>query len=401
MITSPKKIQDIDNDVILSQAVSEQDWEFLDADTQYLTHNMHRYSGKFIPQIANRAINLLTKPDEIVLDPYCGSGTVLVEAALMRRRGIGIDLNPLAVLIASAKITPISTSDLTKLKIKMAECVRELDANISLPLFSNYVLNDRNNEPKNIDPRLNDPWYSKWFQKDVLNDLVYIERTLQGISDINIRKVGWIAFSDILRKSSNAHSGYPNVMFDKNATNKRRPGLTFLKSLDRVCSMVGSLTEKKDANWNNVTVKAGNATELKLADCSIDAVITHQPYIGSIPYAEYGALSLTWLGHDPKELDRQLTGGRRQSMDVVKRFKLDFSKMISEAYRVLRPGRHAFLMVGNPVVRGEMIDLAQITIELGKNAGFTLETVAERQGTNRRANKMGNEKLIFLRKPPQ
>src|SRR4051794_11235644 len=83
------------------------DWECVDADTRYLTHGVHRYSGKFIPQIARQVITLLTQPGDIVLDPYCGSGTTLIEAYLIGRQAIGIDMNPLAVLLARTKCTPI------------------------------------------------------------------------------------------------------------------------------------------------------------------------------------------------------------------------------------------------------------------------------------------------------
>ncbi len=64
---------------------------------------------------------MLSEPNEFVLDPYCGSGTVLVEAALADRRALGIDLNPLAVLIAQTKITPVSRRSLSALRQTMTE----------------------------------------------------------------------------------------------------------------------------------------------------------------------------------------------------------------------------------------------------------------------------------------
>ena len=137
---------------------------------------------------------------------------------------------------------------------------------------------------------------------------------------------------------------------------------------------------------------------MPLEDCSVDAVISHPPYIGSVPYAEYGLLSLKWLGADPKALDRELTGGRRQSSDVVSRFRDGYGLMLREASRVLRPSRHVFLMVGNPVVKGEKIDLAKMSIELAGANGLRLVASTVRTGGNRRANKMGEEYLLFFQK---
>ena len=372
-------------------------WEYADADTQHLTHNIHRYSGKFIPQIAARAISLLTKPGELVVDPYCGSGTTLVESALLGRRAVGVDLSPLAVLIARTKVTPVPTAKLDSLRRDLTSTLENLKSNEDMPLFRASSTESALSSQVQRDPRFNDKWFRKWFQPKVLEDLIAIDLAIGQVMDARLQDVARVAFSDILRKSSNAHSGYPNVMFAKNAPKRAKPVKPFLKTLARVCEMISSL-EKADARWEGVQVDLGNATALPLEDCSVDAIVSHPPYIGSIPYAEYGALSLKWLGADPKELDKKLTGGRRQSPDVVERFRAGYDRMLLEASRVLRPGRHVFLMVGNPIVRGETVDLAAMTLELAERTGLQLAVRTERRGVNRRANKMGAEHLLFFRK---
>jgi hypothetical protein len=371
-------------------------WDYADAETQHLTHNIHRYSGKFIPQIASRAISLLTQKGELVVDPYCGSGTMLLEAALLGRCAIGIDLNPLAVLIARTKITPIPAERLRWLHRHLANLLTERGERDLLPLFrATTKVQDGDIER---DPRFHDDWYRKWFKPPVLADLIAIDLAIGSIEEKALKNVARVAFSDILRKSSNAHSGYPNVMFDKNAPDRPSPIRAFLKTLECVCEMVGSLA-KIETRWADVRVVHGTAVALPLEDCSADAVVSHPPYIGSIPYAEYGILSLRWFSVDPKQLDRELTGGRRQSPAVVERFREGYGRMLAETARILRPGRHAFLMVGNPVVRGQTVDLAAMTISLAQEAGLQLVVQTERQGINRRANKMGSEHLLFFGKP--
>ncbi|MFY0570631.1 DNA methyltransferase [Archangium lansingense] len=355
-------------------------WEYADADTRHLTHNIHRYSGKFIPQIAARAISLLTQPGERVVDPYCGSGTTLLESALLGRRATGVDLNPLAVLIARTKTTRIP-------KAKLEGLVRTLHKALTAASASKVEK----------DPRFTHDWYRKWFQPHVLRELLEIDLAIREVDDEALRDVARVAFSDILRRNSNAHSGYPNVMFDKNAPEKDSPIQPFLKALERIADMVASLSTVS-ASWSDVEVVHGSATALPMGEATVDAVVSHPPYIGSIPYAEYGALSLQWLGSDSRQLDRELTGGRRQSAYVVQRFEDGYGQMLKEAARVLKPGRHAFLMVGNPVVRGEVVDLAEMTLRLARDAGLDLVVRTDRQGVNRRANKMGAEHLLFFRK---
>ena len=142
----------------------------------------------------------------------------------------------------------------------------------------------------------------------------------------------------------------------------------------------------------------GNNLELPLEENSIDAIISHPPYIAAIPYAEYGSLSLKWMGFDSKELDGKLTGGRRHSKQVVSRFLSDYAKYMVESYRVLKPDHYMFLMVGNPVSHGEYVDLYNITIQFAQAAGFRHISTAIRHGQNRRGNKMGNEYLLFFGK---
>src|ERR671938_2108623 len=91
------------------------DWESKDASTRYLTHSYHPYSAKYIPQIPRYLISNLTKKNDLILDNFVGSGTTLVESKVLGRHAIGVDINPLACLIAKVKITNIQKPDLEKI----------------------------------------------------------------------------------------------------------------------------------------------------------------------------------------------------------------------------------------------------------------------------------------------
>jgi len=380
---------------ITQRAVSELDWQFADADTRYLTHSIHRYSGKFIPQIARTAIELLTSDGALILDPYCGSGTTMLEAALTGRRSIGIDLSPLAVLISRVKTTPVgysrTSSEIQRVRERLAPVFEP-----QLGLWESRCSQPEGLEDTEPDFRISDPWYTKWFQAEALEQLVAIYREVVGIVDDDVRHIGLVAFSDILRKSSNAHSGYPNVMFDRNRGPVQPPWSSFIARFEEIARLVEGLPGFADSI--QPIVLEGDATSLNLDAGSIDAVITHPPYIGSVPYAEYGSLSLKWLGCEPRDLDRRLTGGRRQTRDVVERFRAGFAGMLVESHRVLRKGGHLFMLVGSPTVSGKRIDLAEMSKELADAAGFGTVISAVREGMNRRANLMSQEDVLFFRK---
>jgi len=90
-------------------------WDFTGETTQYLTHTFHSYPARFIPQIPNMFIQLFTQEGDTVLDPFAGCGTTLVEAMLLNRKAIGVDMNPLACLISKTKTTLVRQRDLDRL----------------------------------------------------------------------------------------------------------------------------------------------------------------------------------------------------------------------------------------------------------------------------------------------
>lgn len=381
----------------LISAVSSQDWEFVNEDTQYASHNIHRYSGKFIPQIARSAIQLLSEPHEIVFDPYLGSGTTALEAMLLERTCIGVDINPLAILISKVKTTVLPANELEEFRGRLIESLNIFDGGQLSFSYYDHIYKGILSSPEDSG-RYTDAWNKKWYQDHVLRQLIMIYDVIEGIPEEELRDIAKVAFSDILRKSSNASSKYPNVMYDKNHPEKQLPLKSFIASFTDIINKLIDLSRRVGDTYYECQIMLENNTSLSLDDESVDAIVTHPPYIAAVPYAEYGSLSLEWLGFSSKELDSKLTGGRRHSKDVAVRFENDYRQMIREAYRVLKRGRYAFFMVGNPTANGQVVDLNEMTIRLAQEQGFKDLCTAVRSGMNRRGNKMGAESLVFLQK---
>lgn len=77
-----------------------------------LTHTFYRYPARFSPQFAATAIELFSKPGQVVLDPFMGGGTTIVEALVRDRLPVGVDLNELAVFVCRAKTMRLTTGQL-------------------------------------------------------------------------------------------------------------------------------------------------------------------------------------------------------------------------------------------------------------------------------------------------
>lgn len=77
-----------------------------------LTHAFYRYPARFSPSFARAAIETFTRPGDLVLDPFMGGATTLVEASVLRRIGIGVDINALSCFIGRAKTSALSDADI-------------------------------------------------------------------------------------------------------------------------------------------------------------------------------------------------------------------------------------------------------------------------------------------------
>ncbi len=136
----------------------DESWDYRTADTKEYTHCFHTYPAMMIPQIARRLLNSYGVEGEWLLDPYCGTGTSLVEASLFGMHSVGCDINPLVRLIATAKLTPISLktldSELKKLNDTLFQIEFGVDKLPDVPI-----------------PKIQNLEY--WFSAEVIKHLAY------------------------------------------------------------------------------------------------------------------------------------------------------------------------------------------------------------------------------------
>jgi hypothetical protein len=109
------------------ERLSKIDWRDIKRRTSGTIHNFHPYPTRFTPEIPGTLIELFSAPGETILDPFCGSGTTLVEAIRQGRRGVGVDVSPLATLICRAKTTRLSAQDDQAIQAAVAHACTLID----------------------------------------------------------------------------------------------------------------------------------------------------------------------------------------------------------------------------------------------------------------------------------
>jgi len=151
----------------------DESWDFRKSNTKEFTHCFHSYPAMMIPQVARRIIDNFGNKSKILFDPYCGTGTSLVEANLKGINAIGTDINPLARLIAITKTTKTDIQILDLFLYDFMNYFFSINFNIETP--KSLIIP----QIKNIDF-----WFSKSVQKQLGVLLGYIE----NINDIKVSK---------------------------------------------------------------------------------------------------------------------------------------------------------------------------------------------------------------------
>ncbi|TAK51891.1 MAG: hypothetical protein EPO24_15600, partial [Bacteroidetes bacterium] len=175
------------------QRIEPQDWDFARADTKTETHCFHPYPAMMIPQIARSLIHLYGKEGQTLLDPFCGSGTALVEARIYGLNSYGIDINPLALLLSRVKTSILDINKLKNTSIKLCndylEAVEQISKHgYSVPIPDFFNLN-------------------YWFNPNVTNELAILRTIILRLRNIFIREFFLVCFSETVRNSSYTRNG--------------------------------------------------------------------------------------------------------------------------------------------------------------------------------------------------
>lgn len=360
-------------------------WDFRNEYTKFSTHGYHTYPAMMIPQIARRLIRTYGKNAKVLLDPFMGSGTALLEGVLHPnfKKAYGIDINPLALLIAKVKTTAIEPQSLWDEYRKLVKnCLADKEEvsfkqkKIETPKFYNINF---------------------WFKPDVIVDLSIIKQNIDKIKDKGIRDFFLIAFSETVRDVSNTRKReYKLYRMNTEMLKKHNPKTLekFIeKAKENIYRMENFIKEK---NGCEVHILAEDSRfKTSIPDNSVDIIVTSPPYGDSrttVAYGQFSRLALQWLGYDNKavyDIDKISLGGvptktlnvevdsptLKQILDEISKidsirakdvlsFYVDFDKCVQELHRVTKKGAYLCFVVGNRTVKGVKIPTDVIIAEL-------------------------------------
>jgi hypothetical protein len=303
-------------------------------------HGFHAYPARAHPSTARRLIEDLALPGGVVLDPFCGSGTILVEAMLAGRSAIGTDLNPLAVMLARAKTYP-RNAEKTLALIESAKGVAE-------------YADKRRIAKLGASKRLPQEDVSI-FQPHVLLELDGIRAGIAEAPAAHRTELS-LVLSSILVKLSARRADTSDEPMEKRIA-AGYPAKLFVRKTEELARRFDEFFAELPSDPKpSARVFEDDANVLKnVKDASIDTVITSPPYVATYDYLAHHELRMRWLGLDARKLARGEMGARRNYERLSPReanesWDAELEKLFASLGRVMKKEAFLVLLIADSAV---------------------------------------------------
>ena len=407
-----------------------QDYGDLNGMTAKRADNLHRlflYPAMMVPVTQSLIIEAISGNlpiNAMAIDPYMGSATSLMSCM---EYGLGIygqDINPLAVLIAQAKI---SSFDIELITNTLEELMSRIKADSSDSINVNF------------------PGIDKWFTKQVQIDLSKIRRNIQNVNNKDIRKLFWVIMSEVIRIDSNDRTSTFKLHRRAEEDISKRT-VNVISDFETLCkrgildiTLFRNKLDNSKLLQNNIYIKPnticwGNTTEKIHSDLKFDLLVSSPPYGDNhttVTYGQHSYLQLQWIDssdldfsidydylRSTQEIDRQSLGGRIDSKELTKKlteilnnipslkefydnlphqerplynktisFIQDFEKSLDVIVRSMKEKAFYVWTIGNRNVNKREIPNDKILIDLMRNKGVDLIFNVEREILNKKQSK--------------
>ena len=366
---------------------------FISHDQSFLTHGLHKYPAKFFPELPRWLIKRYSQENDQILDPFAGSGTTNVEALLLKRHSVGIDVDPFSRFISKVKVTPLTEKELKLAQKVLLEAISHYQpsqvAHCDLPDF---------------------PYRDNWFNKEILLELTYLKKRIHELdSDEAVKDFFKVCLSSIIRSVSNADNNCTRTVIRKKLNKVVNPNdalKRFMKALEVKVPKMIEFSRNCPFDTTAEFPTNMDARNIKYKENHFDLALTSPPYVNAVDYPRTHQLEMYWLGFAQESLLalKKLNVGTESvsashykiehkigvpeaDRVIVKIFKEDprrafiafkyledMRKNLTEVYKVLRKGGRYIVVVGNNRIRGQLFENWKYLMPIAEDIGFGIET---------------------------
>lgn len=376
------------------------------------THFIHSYPAKLLQQIPYFFLNntIFSKENDVVVDPFCGTGTVLLESSIANRNAVGVDVNPLAALIAKTKTTK---ADISNIKNELEKIKQE------------YKVYKKSRKKYNI-PKISN--ITSWYSPKNIRKLSKIKDIVSNINEQEIKEFFQVVFSLCCKKFSYSD---PRISVPVRINAEKFPeghllreaAIKNLKFIDKN-EVFEFFIEQADknlkrlANYQKVTML--NSSKIKVYNMDIKTIdsriiknetvqliLTSPPYVSAQKYIRASSLSLQWLEISDDtipELDKQSVGRENfpkskylsfcttgfKKIDVILKkiyeknrlrafitytYLTEMEKSFKKFYNILKKDGYFVMVIGNNTIAGYEFMTHMHLIEIAKDIGFSIQLI--------------------------
>ncbi|WP_207632698.1 DNA methyltransferase [Foetidibacter luteolus] len=365
------------------------DWCFKNVrSTEQWTHGYHRYPAKFLPNLVKKLIEEYTHPDETIADLFAGCGTTLVEAKVHGRVSVGVDINPVAELITKAKTKPIEP-------ILLANKFKDLESRL-------LSFNPAKSKKLSLHERID-----YWFFPEHKYKIAFLYERILRLHNEDLRTFFLVALSNVLKNCSKWLQSSTKPQIDP----RKKPIDPFIAFRRQAKQMIKKNREfyealqKENFIDTSCEIRLEDARNTTIESDSIGSIITSPPYVTSYEYADIHQLTGFWFEYiadlvgfrknfigtfyslkqetdsvsfiGQEIINQLLVKDKRTAKEVANYFN-DMHAVTQEMHRILKPGGHTCLVIGNTTFLEVKIKSAEVFSELLELSGFTLVEIIKR-----------------------
>ena len=334
------------------------------------THNFHTYPARMHPDSAKL---IIPHCEGIVHDPFCGGGTVLVEAKLAGRKSYGSDISPIAHLVANARLSgPSMAAPLRSASRKIADKAK-LRIDVEVPEI-----------------------VAKWYEPHVAQE---IGRIRDGIAeyDETLQPILKAILSSIIVKTSFRKSDTSNTM-ERHHRPPQSTAVLFHKKAREFARILETMPEEPRSSLIHGDARYTVPPE------KVGLVLTSPPYPGVYDYLPMHQLRYAWLGIEAEDSLVREIGSRRDfrakgRSDALKKWLSDTEQWIGKQASILQPGGAMIIVVGDGLVGGKLVDALYPTTEAMQKAGLEIFARASADRPDHARNAIRIEHMVMAVKP--
>ncbi|HCP45994.1 MAG TPA: hypothetical protein DIU15_08140 [Deltaproteobacteria bacterium] len=308
-------------------------------------HGIHPYPGRLHPAWIRQILDHV-EPGSPIYDPFCGSGTVLVEGMLRGHPVLGSDINGLALRIARLRTGvrdgPFLEAVTAAAVTAHADAARKRDTP-----FARLAKGE------------------KRFPPHVLAQLISLRDSIEHASRGEVREALLLAFSPLLAKfGPRGKRPAPNV-------NRRAVRDHFLRRVQQMVSALADFANTVPAETPEARIQCSDARRTPWKKASAGVVITSPPYPGVYDYAAEQGLRERWIG-DGSWVDaaRKAEVGRRGTSE--REWSSGMAQILDDLCRVVAPGGVVYLVVGDGSFQGRPIRVDEVLADFEDSGRWPL-----------------------------